>query len=148
MRPHMIYLIFSRTWDMIISADLLNSKIFEIQENWTGREDLWATNDTLKALPKDQFFQTVLLMESPKVIGLEGIHHPDALCHLASVTFCLWCRKEGQNKGTIVYHLWTKHYRLGLVHKKCLHSYPTALEAMWHHSWSCKQPKGLDRDED
>ena len=53
--------------DMIISTDLLNFKIFEIQENWTRREDLQAANDTLKALPKGlQFFQTISPMELPK----------------------------------------------------------------------------------
>ena len=84
---------------MIISADLLDSKIFEIQENWTRQEDLWAANDTLKALPKGlQFFQTISPAELPKVMGLEGIHHPDALPHFARVTFCPWYRRA-RTKG-------------------------------------------------
>ena len=35
-------------WDMIISAGLLYSKIYEIQEIWMGPEDLWYANDVLK----------------------------------------------------------------------------------------------------
>ena len=136
-------------WDIIISTNLLNSEIFQIQENWTRLEGLQATNDTLMALPKGlHFFWTILLAELPKVMGLEGIHDLDALCHFTRVTFCPWCRKEGQNGGTIVNHLQTMHYRLGLVCEKCLHLYTTTLEAMQHHGWSCKQPKGLDREED
>ena len=120
--------------DMIMSTDLLNSEIFKIQEKWTRQEDLQATNDPSKALPKGlQFFQTISLMELPKVMGLEGIHHPDALHHFASVTFCPWCGKVGQNEGTIVNHLWTTHYRLRLVCEKCLCSYTTASEAMQCH---------------
>ena len=37
---------------MIICASLLDSEIYEIQEIWTGPEDLQYTNDALKSLPK------------------------------------------------------------------------------------------------
>ena len=57
-------------------------------------------------------------------MGLTGIHHPDALSHFTGVTFCPWCRKEGLNRGTMVNHLPTMHYKLGLVCDKCLH-FPT-----------------------
>ena len=57
--------------------------------------------------------------ESPKVIGLVGTHDPDALCLFGSITYCPWCGKEGQNEGTMVNHLWTMHYRLGLVCDRC-----------------------------
>ena len=43
-----------------------------------------------------------------------GRHSP-LRCYFASMTFCPWCGKEGQNKGTIVNHLQAMHYRLGLV---------------------------------
>ena len=56
-------------------------------------------------------------------MGLMEIHDPDALCHFSSVTYCPWCGKEGQNEGTVFNHLWTVHYRLGLVCSKC-HDYP------------------------
>ena len=38
-------------------------------------------------------------------MGLMGIHNPDALCHFGGVSYCPWCGKEGQNKGTMVNHL-------------------------------------------
>ena len=38
--------------DMIISDDLLDSEILEIQEVWTGQGDLQYANDVLKNLPE------------------------------------------------------------------------------------------------
>ena len=57
--------------------------------------------------------------ESPKVMGLKGIHDPKALKWFAGFTYCPWCRKDGQNEGTIVNHLRTVHYKLGLVCNLC-----------------------------
>ena len=54
-------------------------------------------------------------MESLKVMGLKGIYDSDALWHFAGYTYCPWHGKEGQNEGTVVNHLRTTHYRLGLV---------------------------------
>ena len=48
-------------------------------------------------------------------MGLTGIHDLDALCHFNGVTHCPWCEKE----GTVINHLWTVHYRLGLMCTKC-----------------------------
>ena len=45
-------------------------------------------------------------------MGLVGIHDPDALWNFNGVTHCPWCRKEGQNEGTTVNHLWMVHYSL------------------------------------
>ena len=110
---------------MIESASLLGSKIYEIQETWTGRCELDYTNYALKTLPKGlKFFCPMSPLESPKVMGLTNIHHPDALHHFNGVTHCLWCGKEGQNEGTVVNHLWMKHYKLVLVCKKCF-CYPS-----------------------
>ena len=105
---------------MIESASLLGSEIYEIQETWTGRHELEYANYALKILPKGlMFFCPVSPSESLKVIVLTSIHHPDALHCLNGVTHCLWCGKKGQNEGTIINHLWTVHYKLGLVCKKC-----------------------------
>ena len=71
-------------------------------------------------------------------MGLTWVHNPDALCHFARVTFCPWCGKEGQNEGTIVYHLRTTHYELGLV----------CLEAIQCHGLGCKKPKGSNAKEE
>ena len=44
-------------WNMIESAGLLGSKIYEFQDTWTGRHELEYANYTLKTLPKGlEFF--------------------------------------------------------------------------------------------
>ena len=98
-------------WDMISHVSLLDSQIYEIQEAWTRQDDWQYANNALNTSPKGlQFFCPISPLELPKVIGLTGIHNPDALCPFAGVIFCPWCRKEGQNEGTIVNHLQTMHY--------------------------------------
>ena len=52
-------------------------------------------------------------------MGLKGIHDPEALWQFAGFTYCPWCRKDGQNDGTIVNHLRMVHYKLGLVCDLC-----------------------------
>ena len=92
------------------STGLLGSKIYEIQETWTGWHELEYANYTLKTLPKElKFFHPVSPSVSPKVMGLTNIHHPDVLCHFNGVTHCLWCRKEGQNEGMINNHMQMMH---------------------------------------
>ena len=94
----------------ITSASLLGSQIYEIQESWEGQSKLQYANNTLRASPKGlQFFRALSPSESPKVMGLAGVHNPDALCHFNCMTFCPWCGKEGQNEGTIDNHLQTTH---------------------------------------
>ena len=101
-------------------AGLLGTSIYEIQASWTGPEELKQANYTLRSLSKGlKFLRAVPTMESPKVMGLMGIHDPDALWHFASFTYCPWCGKEGHNGGTVVNHLRTTHYKLGLVCDKC-----------------------------
>ena len=133
-------------WDMITPASLLGSQIYEIQEAWGGQSELQYADDTLKTLPKGlQFFHPVSPLELPKVMGLAGIHNPDALCHFSGMTFCPWCRKEGQNEGTIVNHLWATHYKLGLVCGTCFCCPPVTFEAIWCHGRKgCKQPRKED----
>ena len=87
-------------------AGLLGTGIYKIQACWTGPEELKQANYTLWSLPKGlKFLRAVPTMESPKVMGLMGIHDPDALQHFASFTYCPWCGKEGQNEGIVVNHL-------------------------------------------
>ena len=136
--------------EMTTSVDLLDSAIYEIQEVWTGWEDLQYINDVLKSLPKGlQFFHPMSPLESPKVMGLKGIHHPNALHHFARLNFCTCCGKEGQNEGTMVNPLWTMHYKLRLVCSRCLHFPLITSEAIHCYSWGCKQPRESDaREED
>ena len=101
-------------------AGLLGTDIHEIEASWTGPEELKKANYTLWSLSKGlRFLRVVPTMESPKVMGLMGIHDPDALQHFARFTYCLWCGKEGQNEEMVVNHLRTTHYKLGLVCDKC-----------------------------
>ena len=65
---------------MIETAGLLSSTIYEIQEAWTGWDELQHPNYALRTLPKGlKFFQAVSPSESPKAMRLTGIHHPNAL---------------------------------------------------------------------
>ena len=73
-------------------------------------------------------------MESPKIMGLRGIHSTEALCMSVGMSFCPWCRKEGQNEGTIVNQLCTSHYHLGLVCSHCVEYFTTSADAMCQHS--------------
>ena len=101
-------------------AGLLGTSIYKTQSPWTGPEELKQANCVLLSLSKGlKFLQAVPPSESPKVMGLMGIHDPDALCWFGSVTYCPWCGKEAQNEGTVVNHLWTTHYHLGLVCDRC-----------------------------
>ena len=122
-------------WEMITSVDLLDSEIYKTHE--------------ARSLPKSMWLSTPCpLHNHQKVMGLKDIHHPDALCCFARLTFCPWCGKEGQNKGTMVNHLWTIHYKLGLVCSGCL-CFPLVIsEAIWHHSQGCKQPRESDAKEE
>ena len=105
---------------LVVSADLLGTSIYEIQSSWTGPEEL-KQGQLCFAIPTQgfEFSQGGTPSESPKVMGLMGIHNPDALCCFGNVTYCPWCGKEGQNEGTMVNHLQTIYYRLGMVCNRC-----------------------------
>ena len=126
-------------WHMSKTADLFGSAIFEITEAWSWGDELWQANYSLMTLWKGlKFFRAVSPSESPKVMGLMGIHNPDMLHCFSGVTHCPWCRKVGQNGGTIINHLQTVHYKLGLMSKICFGCPSITLEAICHHGWkSC-----------
>ena len=76
---------------MTKTAGLLGSAIHEIQEAWTRQDELQHANHVLRAIPKGpKIFQAVSPSESPKVMGLVGIHHTNALQHFNGVTHCPW----------------------------------------------------------
>ena len=120
----------SRTFRWLTaSANLLGTSIHEIQASWTGPEELKQANYTLWSLPKGlKFLHVVPPSESPKVMGCVGIHD-----HFASITYCPWCRKKGQNEGTVVNHLWTMYYRLGPVCNICYGCPSTMSNTLCHH---------------
>ena len=73
-------------------AGLLSESIFELQWLWEGPEHLKQANYVLQSQPKElKFLRVVSTKESPKVMGLKGIHEPEALWHFAGYTYCLWC---------------------------------------------------------
>ena len=92
--------------EMAISAGLMDSEVYEVQEVWTGQKDLQVTHHMAKGSPKGiQFFQVVSPTKLPMIMGLKGIHSPEALHQQVGLSFCLWCGKEGQNEGMVVNHL-------------------------------------------
>ena len=128
---------------MAKTTGLLGSAIYEIKEAWTGWDDLQQANYTLRTLPKGlKFFTVVSPSKSPKVMGLMGIHNLYALHHFNGLTHCPWCGKEGQNEGTIVNHLWTVHYKLGIICEKCFACPSVMLEAVHCHGLKNCQPFG------
>ena len=127
---------------MAMSADLLGTSIHEIQASWTGPDELKQANYALQSLPKGlKFFHVVPPTKLPKVMRLVGIHNPDARYHFSGITYCPWCGKEGQNKGTMVNHLQMVHYRLDLVCNRCYDCPSTMSDTLCHHGQQdCCQP--------
>ena len=130
------------------STSLLGEAIYEIQLSWTRPEELKQANYALQSLPKGlRFLRVVPTLESPKVMGLMGIHNPNALWHYVGYTYCPWCGKEGQNEGTVVNHLRTTHYRLGLVCNWCFGCPSVTSDSLrWHGCQNCQWssvPSGL-----
>ena len=134
---------------MASSACLLDSSIFEVQDTLHGRKDLRATNLAARNWPKHIcFFRLISPLESPKIMSLQDIHSPDALCHHGSLAFCPWCDKEGQNEGTIINHLQIVHYQLGLICDRYLSFFMTSSDAMHHHGQDCKNLASDEAEED
>ena len=90
-----------------------------------------------------------LPLNCPKIMELKGIPSPKALHWQVGLSFCLWCRKDGKNEGTVVNHLQTSHYCLGLICSWCLKYFMTSANTMWCHSLLCKQTSaGMDSNND
>ena len=128
---------------MIETTSLLGSTIYEIKEAWTGQDELQQANYMLRTLPKGlKFFRAVSPSRYPKIMGLMGIHDLDTLCHINGLIHCPWCWKEGQNKGTVVNHLWTVHYELVLICEKYFGCLCIMLEAICCQGQKVYQPSG------
>ena len=141
---HNLYSLF---WEMITSANLLESEIYEIQQVWTRWKDLRYAHHAMRSLPKGlSFFHLVSPSESPKVMGLKWIHHPNALCHHAGLSYCPWCGKKRQNKGALVNHLQTMCYKWGLVYSRCLFFPVITSKAMWHLGQAYKPSDAKEED--
>ena len=87
-------------WGMIMSAGLLSSQIYEIQEVWEGKSELQYTNDMLRALPIGLwFFHPISPSESPKVMGLAGVHNPEALHYFNGLIFVPGVGRRDRMRG-------------------------------------------------
>ena len=131
---------------LAIRAGLLGTSIYETQSPWTGPEELKQANYILLSLPKGlKFLQAVPPSESPKIMGLMDIHDPDSLHKFSGVTYCPWCSKEGKNEGTVVNHLQTTHYQLGLVCDRCYSCPPTMSNTLCYHGQlnCCQLEEGI-----
>ena len=109
--------------------------------DWTRRAK---TSKLHLAIPTQGFEVSLGIppSESPKVMGLMGIHDLDALHCFGSITYCPWCGKQGQNEGTVVNHLQTTHYRLGLVCDRCYSCPSTMFNTLCCHGWhDCHWPR-------
>ena len=79
---------------------LLGESIHEIQLAWNGLEDLKHTNYVLQSLPKGlKFLRVVSAKESPKIMGLKGIHDSNALQHFASILTSCGVARMDRTRG-------------------------------------------------
>ena len=68
-------------------------------------------------------------------MGLKVIHSPKVLFQWGNPSYCSWCGKEGQNEGTVVNHLRTVHYYLGLICALCQDFFTMSSDTLrWHTS--------------
>ena len=98
--------------------------------DWTQRTETSELCFTIFT-QRSEVLHVVPPLESPKVMGLAGINHLNALHCFGGITYCPWCGKEGQNEGTMVNHLQTMPYRLGLVCNRC-HDCPSITSDTLH----------------
>ena len=119
-------------------AGLLGTEVYPVHDQWVGRKELCSAYHVVRGSIKDlHFFSTGVPLESPKIMGLWGIQCLEALKQQEGLSFCLWCGKEGQNERTIINHIHTRHYWLGLICKRCLSYFTTTLDKMRHHAKGC-----------
>ena len=130
-------------------TNLLNVKIYEVQEAWTGCWGLRAANCAAKASQRDILFSCVVMpTELPNIMGLKGIHSPKALHWQDSCSYCPWCGKEGQNEGTIMNHLRAIHYHMCLVCTLCMEFFTTSADTLRWHVHACKFMATDDKDQE
>ena len=132
---------------MARDTNLLNTEIHEVQEVWTGQLGLKIAICAAKASQRDiQFFCMVMPNKSPNIMGLKGVHSPEALCQQGGCSFCPWCGKDGQNEGTVVNHMSTVHYHLGLCVPSAWTFFSTSTDAMRQHVHVFKSIATEDND--
>ena len=87
---------------------LTDAEIHLVQDQWQGKKELQATNYMVRGSAKDlHYFQIVPPLESPKIMGLKGIHSPRLSSIKPVSCSASGVGKEGQNEGSIVNNLCT-----------------------------------------
>ena len=125
----------THSWDWAQGNTEDLSDIFKELAQEAGLLDDSISNYIFQSQPKGlRFLRAVSAKESPKEMGLKGIHDPKALWCFSRFTYCLWCGKLGQNEGTIVNHLRTTHYyKLGLICDRCFGCPTTMADTLCQH---------------
>ena len=114
------------------SANLLGTSIHEIKASWMGPEELKQVNYALRSLPKGlKFLCMVSLQNLLRLWNWQGYMTWMPFAAFGGIPYCPWYRKVGQNKGTVVNHLQTVHYRLSLVCSRC-HDCPSTTSDTLH----------------
>ena len=66
--------------ELVDMAGLLGTKFYPIHNQWVGKKELCSVYNAVRGSAKDlHFFRTVVPLKSPKIMGLQGIHSPEAL---------------------------------------------------------------------
>ena len=119
-------------WQTARDTTLLNTKIHEVQEVWTGWQGLKAANHIAKASQGDiQFFCMVMPNKSPNIMGLKGVHFPEPLCWWGSHSWP-WCRKGRMRAG-----LWTTREPCTAIWTWYVHLCGLFLYQYRHHDVAC-----------
>ena len=136
-------------WEMVDFAGLLELDIHEVWDACTGWKDLHTANHAIKTSQRNiQFFCMVIPTKLPSIMGLNGIHSPEALHRWGGCSYCPQCAKEGPNEGTMINHLHTVHYHLGLVCALCLTFFTTSTDTMRKGRPCCKASATRDQEEE
>ena len=135
--------------EMADSAGLLDSDIYKVQDTWTGQKELHATNHADKASQRDiEFSCMVMPTKSQSIMGLKGIHYPEALHWWGGHSYCPWCAKEGQNEGTIINHSEQYTITWAWYVPFCMDFFAMSVDTMRKHMPFCKAMAPMDRDQE
>ena len=138
---HNLTHIFKEMADVV---SLLNTKVHQVQDPWPDKKELHAANHAaISSVKEICYFQGGITHRIPKDHGPEG-HFPEALKHQGGLLFYCWCGKEGQNEYTMVNHLHTGHYHLGLICERCLLFFTTNFKVMQCHVQGCEPTHACD----
>ena len=102
--------------EMAPSDHLMGSEVHEV---WTGQKDLRPLTMQPKLLPRTSTSLGSCHPPNHPKSWAWGGSIPLRPAVMGGLSFCLWCRK-GQNEDTMVNHLWTSHYHLGLICSCCM----------------------------